>query len=82
MKKNRIIALATIIVAIIIIAIALFSQTKPTTPPSSTPEELPPEETPQNLLVVPEVPLGTIAIVSACFFALIISQMKNRTKLQ
>lgn len=77
MRKNRIMALATIIVAILIVAIAVFAQTKPTTPSSSTPEELPPEETPQNLLVVPEVPFGTIAIVSACFFALIISQMKK-----
>ena len=36
----------------------------------------------QRFLVIPEVPLGTLATISACFLALIISQMKHRTKLQ
>jgi hypothetical protein len=82
MKKTFFIVLATLIMVLIILGILLFAQTPATTSQSSDQEELPTDETPQGLLVIPEVPLGTIATISACFLALIISQMKNRTKLQ
>ena len=51
------------------------------TNPSDLSEE-PTGEVPQDLLVVPEVPLGTIATIMACFFALMVSQRKHVAKLQ
>jgi len=47
------------------------------TPPSTQSPETP-EDLPQNLLVVPEVPLGSLAIVLACFSALLIAQRKSK----
>jgi cytoskeletal protein RodZ len=52
----------------------------PETPPSTTETETP-VEPPENLLVVPEVPLGSLAIVLACFSALLIAQRKTKSPL-
>jgi hypothetical protein len=82
MKKTLLLVLAILITILMIFGILLFAQTPATTPQSPGQGELPTDETPQGLLVIPEVPLGTIATISACFLALIISQLKNRTKLQ
>lgn len=80
-RKPFLIGIAGVIIVLVIVGAALFART-PATPQSSGPEELPGEETPPNLLVIPEVPLGTLAIVLACFSALIISQMKRKAKLR
>jgi len=83
MRKIRLIVVSTaVIIALVIFGFALFVQEPSSVQQSSVPEELPPEEIPPNLLVIPEVPLGTIAIVLACFFALVISQMKPKNKLR
>lgn len=86
MKKKRkalLLALVAVVIVLSTIGIVLFGQTpsSSTTTQSSGPE-LPTGETPPNLLVIPEVPIGTLAILAACFFALIVSQMKNKAKLQ
>jgi cytoskeletal protein RodZ len=59
------------------------STQSPETPetPHSTADTENPEELPQNLLVVPEVPLGSLAIVLACFSALLIAQRKSKSPL-
>ena len=51
------------------------------TNPSDLPEE-PTGEVPPDLMVIPEVPMGTIATIIACFFALMVSQRKHAAKLQ
>ena len=81
MRKILIITSALVITVLIIVGFTLFSQTSPATPQSSAPEELPTEETPTDLLVIPEIPLGTLTIMLACFSALIASQMKHKVKL-
>jgi len=91
MRKKRIIAFVVGILVIIISIAALYAQTSRTTPESSIPEEipsdlnipeeLPGEEIPPNLFVIPEVPLGTLGIMLAFFFALVISQVKHKVKL-
>ena len=80
-RKALLLASTAVTIVIIIVGITLFAQTPSTAQEASPPEELP-SETPPNLLVIPEVPLGTLAIILACFFALIISQMKPKAKLQ
>ena len=80
-RKALFLASTAATIVIIIVGIALLAQT-PSAPEESPVEELPTEGTPPNLLVIPEVPLGTLAIILACFFALIISQMKPKAKLQ
>jgi cytoskeletal protein RodZ len=64
------------------------TETSPTTPSNETPETTQPtpsnetpEDLPPNLLVVPEVPLGSLAIVLACFFALLIAQRRPKNPL-
>jgi TRAP-type C4-dicarboxylate transport system permease small subunit len=81
MRKKRIIAFAVGILVIIIVIVMLYAQTIPATPESSIPEELPTEEIPSDLLVIPEVPLGTLGVMLAFFFALVISQVKHKVKL-
>ena len=81
-RKALFLASTAVTIVIIIVGITLFAQTPSTAQEASIPEELPTEGTPPNLLVIPEVPLGTLAIILACFFALIISQMKPKAKLQ
>ena len=80
-RKALFLASTAVTIVIIIVGIALFTQPPPTAQQESPPVESP-TETPPNLLVIPEVPLGTLAIILACFFALIISQMKPKAKLQ
>jgi hypothetical protein len=80
-KTYRIVPIAVIVV-IILVAIAMFALTAPPTPQASVPEDLPPEGVPPSILVIPEAPLGTLAITVACFFALVISQIRHKTKLQ
>jgi hypothetical protein len=92
MRKKRIIAFVVGILVIIIVIVALYVQTSPTTPEQFIPEEIPsdfnpPEELtdveiPFDTFVVPEVPLGTLGIMLAFFFALVISHMKQKVKLQ
>ena len=81
MRKKFLIGSSSVIIVLIIVAVALFVKA-PTSVEPSAPEELPTEETPPNLLVIPEVPLGTLAIILACFLALVISQMKPKAKLR
>lgn len=91
MKRKRIIAFVVGIFVIIIVMAALYSQTLLTASESSVPEEipsdliipeeLPSEEIPPSLHVIPEVPLGTLGIMLAFFFALAISQVKHKVKL-
>ena len=83
-KKNLLIALPVVIVVILTLWL-LFGQT-PQAAPASTllPQPTLPiadietPELPRNLLVVPEVPLGSLAIVLACFVALLISQRRSK----
>ena len=81
MRKKLLMGSSVVIIVLIIVAVALFAQAPSTPTESSAPEELPTEGTPPNLLVIPEVPLGTLTIILACFLALIISQMKSKAKL-
>ena len=82
MRKKILIGSAVVIIVLAIVSVAMFGQA-PSNPIESSPsEELPTEETPPNLLVIPEVPLGTLAIILACFSALVISQMKPKSKLR
>jgi len=81
-KKRALLGTSVAIVILIIIALALYWQSPSTSVAQSSPHEELPGETPQDLLVVPEVPLGTITIMLACFFALIIAQMRPRTKVR
>lgn len=80
-RKALFLASTAVTIVIIIVGITLFAQ-PPAAQQESPPVELPAEGTPPNLLVIPEVPLGTLTIILACFFALIISQMKPKAKLQ
>ena len=80
-KNFRILPIAVIVI-IILIAITMFALTAPPTPQASAPEELPPDDIPPSILVIPEAPLGTLAITVACFFALAISQIRHKNKLQ
>lgn len=85
MKKKRkalLLALVAVVIVLSTIGIVLFGQTPSSSTTQSSGPELPTGETPPNLLVIPEVPIGTLAILAACFFALIVSQMKNKAKLQ
>lgn len=81
-RKRKALLLAPTLIAIlfIIAGIVLLGQPPPEAQPTSPVEDVP-TETPPNLLVIPEVPLGTLAIMLACFSALVISQMCTR-KLQ
>ena len=78
-RKITLIALPAIIAAIIIGAVLMIPTPKTVSEPSPRVES--PPESPPNLLVVPEVPLGTIAVVLACFFALLIAQKRSKSKL-
>lgn len=51
------------------------------TSPSDLPEG-PTGEVPSDLMAIPEVPMGTIAAIIVCFFALLVSQRKHAAKLQ
>lgn len=80
-RKTLLLAPTAITIIIILIGIALLAQPPPEAQPASPVEDLP-TETPPNLLVIPEVPIGTLAAILACFSALIISQMKRKAKVQ
>ena len=82
-KRRKILLIALPLVIAAIIGAVLLTRTPQTTPESSPPIGSPPEnpETPPNILVIPEVPLGTIAILLACFFALFIVQKRSKGKL-
>lgn len=82
MRKKTLIGSAVVTLALVIVALALLAQSPSTLVKSHAPEELPTEETLPNLLVIPEVPLGTLAIVLACLSALLISQMKPKARLR
>lgn len=82
MRKKILIGSAAVIIVLAIVSVAMFSQAPSTPVESSPPAELPTEGTPPNLLVIPEVPLGTLTIILACFLALVISQMKPKAKLR
>ena len=82
MRKKILIGSGAVIIVLAIVSVAMFGQAPSTPIKSSSPEELPTEGTPPNLLVIPEVPLGTLAIILACFLALLISQMKPKAKLR
>lgn len=82
MRKKILIGPAAVIIVLAIVSVAMFSQAPSTPIKSSPPAELPAEGTPPNLLVIPEVPLGTLTIILACFLALVISQMKPKAKLR
>ena len=83
-RKRKALLLAPTLIAIlfILVGIVLLGQPPPEAQPTSPVEDVPTDtDAPPNLLVIPEVPLGTLAIILACFSALIISQMRPR-KLQ
>ena len=82
MRKKILIGSAAVIMVLAIVYFAMFGQAPSTSVESSPPATLPTEETPPNLLVIPEVPLGTLAIILACFLALVISQRKPKAKLR
>lgn len=89
MKKTfQIISLLLVAASMLLIVLYNFngnvakgSESPTQTNPSDLPEE-PTKEVPPDLLVVPEVPMGTIATIIACFFALMVSQRKHAAKLQ
>lgn len=80
-RKALLLAPTVIAIAIILIGIILIAQPPPAGPQASPLEDVP-AESPPNLLVIPEVPLGTLTIILACFSALAISQMKHKPRLQ
>ena len=88
MRKIRLIVVSmAVIITLVIFGFTWFAREPSSVQKLSAPEELPleelpTEEIPPNLLVIPEVPLGTIAILLACFFAFIIIQMKPKAKLR
>jgi hypothetical protein len=79
-KKKALLGTIATIIIILIIAVGLYWPPAATPVSHTSPSEGLPGEPPQDLLVVPEVPLGTITILLTCFFALIISQIRPRTK--
>ncbi len=80
MRKKTLIGLAALIAVLALVYVAIFSQA-PSAPVESSPlGASSPEDTPPNLLVIPEVPLGTFAVMVACFSAFVISQIKPRSK--
>lgn len=82
MRKRILLGSAVVIIVLIIVSVALFARAPSNPVQQSAPEELPPEEIPPYLLVVPEVPLGTLSIILAFFLALIIIHMKPKAKLR
>ena len=78
MRKKLLTGSAVVIIVLITVAVALFVQAPSNPIESSPPEELPAEGTPPNLLVIPEVSFGTIAILIAMFGALVIFAVKKK----
>jgi len=82
-KRKRILLVALpVLMLAILTGWFLFGQ-----PPQAGSEPAPsatdivnPKELPNNLLVIPEVPLGPLAIVLACFFALLIAQRRSKAQ--
>jgi hypothetical protein len=66
-----------ILTAELLIAIAMIILGQTPSPPESQAAPIVPE-VPPSLLVVPEVPFGTIAITFACFLALFIALRKTK----
>jgi hypothetical protein len=89
LRKRRRFLLIALVVPILALLIGLFllgqtpqalpEPTALTQPSPSTTVPEPVEELPSNLLVVPEVPLGPLAIVLICFFALLIVQRRSKS---
>lgn len=77
-RKKAFLAAVTAMLLIAIAITILLGQT-PLPPEMSTTTPVP-SPIPPSLLVVPEVPFGTIAIVFACFLALFITLRKPRNK--
>jgi len=77
-RRKAFLAALTVELLIAIAIFILLGQT-PSSPESTTPP-LVPGQIPPNLLVVPEVPFGTIAMVLACFLALFITLRKKKPK--
>ena len=75
-RRKKLIA-ALVAASLVIIAILLLNQ-PPSVPATQTPPVVP--ELPPKLLMVPEVPFGTIAIVLACFLALLVLHRKPKIK--
>lgn len=79
-RKKRILLIALMVLILAIFAgLFLLGQTPQAEPepatlaqPSPSTTDTEPVEVPPTLLVVPEVPLGPLAIVVACFSALLI----------
>ncbi len=92
MRKKRLVGSLLVVLAILIAGIVVLGQVLPTPSQSSgqeelplersPPAELPSEETPPNLLVIPEVPIGTLGVVLTGFLALLISQIKPRSRMR
>jgi len=77
-KRRKILLISLPFVILIIVALSL---TKMPQPVSETSPSLPsPPEVPQNILVTPEVPLGTIAIVLSCLLALMVAHIRSKDK--
>jgi hypothetical protein len=80
-KRERILLVALpVLILAILTGWFLFGQ-----PPQAVSEPAPPatdivtpEELPNNLLVIPEVPLGPLVIVLTCFVALLIAQRRSK----
>ncbi len=78
-RKALLASSAVAVVAVMVIYYLIFTRAPLATSQSHPTEELPAEEAPPNLLVIPEVPLGTLAIVVSCFIALVIGQIKHKS---
>ena len=76
-RKKALLAALAVELLIAVAIIVLLGQ-----PPSPTSQATPivPGQAPDRLLVVPEVPFGTITIVLACFLALFIILRRSKSK--
>ena len=76
-RKKTFFAALTAELLIAIAIIILLGQTP--SPPESQAAPIVPAQVPPILLVVPEVPFGTLAIALACFLALFITLRRTKT---
>jgi hypothetical protein len=76
-RKKLLLSLAFVVVVIAVGSVLFAQSVQPAVESSPTVPETP-TETPPSLLVVPEVPLGTIAVVLACVLALLIAGMSRK----
>jgi len=68
------------LIVAVVIGIMLLGQSAPPTSEQSPPPGSPAQPALPNILVVPEVPLGPITVLVACFVALLIAQKRAKSK--